>query len=176
MKTVLKSLLSIPVLALTATGVVVLMVACSGSSNSNGGGSDDKKTDSGNDDDDSGTKTDAGDDEDDAGKDANGNPGAPCIGETKVEACLACCDTTSSGGRAVINKAFQDCNCKDGSECKADCGDNYCSGKPASAECAQCLKESEVCEETAKTACDNDSKCAAYRVCATNSECDDKDP
>ncbi|WP_394850695.1 hypothetical protein LZC95_24960 [Pendulispora brunnea] len=175
MKTVLKSLFSIPVLALTATSLMVVMVACSGSSNS-GENPDDKKTDSGNDDDDSGTKTDAGDDEEDAGNDANGNPGAACSGEAKQEACLSCCDKQAGGGRALLNKAFLDCNCKDGADCKAECGDNYCSGKAESEDCAQCLKSADDCENTAAQACANDAKCVAYITCSSDSECADKDP
>jgi len=177
MKTVLKALVSIPGLSLSAVGLMAIMVACSGSSSSNNGddAGDDKK-DSGNDDDeDSGPKPDAGDDEDDAGKDANGNPGAACNGEKTQEACLSCCDKKSGGGRAVANKALKDCVCKDGSDCKAECGDTYCSDKPESKECAQCVNSSD-CQDTAKQACAGDPKCVDYGTCADDSECADKDP
>ena len=148
-------------LCLASSSALALFVsACGGSDNSNADAGNDATTNDATNDAvaDTSNDTNNGDAGPDAAPDGSCGAGAGC---------RACCAGLYPDAAAAVLANETTCACTTPGDCATPCANSLCNNKASSNACNQCLRNVDAgdCQNSAATACKNDTACAPFVTC-----------
>ena len=81
--------------------------------------------------------------------------------------CRVCCAMAFPDAAATVLASEETCACTTPGDCKQACNNSLCTGKVASGQCSQCVRNADAgnCAMTAQSACSNDPSCKPFEQC-----------